>query len=587
MDDYSNAVEFVLHHNRTQFDQIQSLLKSLVCKELFRIPKSSLPKLVEVFYYEIGERNNTTDATIRRLMPDNYEDVDIIQILYLIHQCLPLITYIETYLNNDEKTNDKNRKRENLTLYMLLRLIERCFQMREGINPMQAYALPHPFAHSDDDDGYSRFIRSIEPYKDVDLDDILLETNKNHFLIHLILLTAIYALEEDGPDERIGKLNMEVEGFNSHTNPKYLQLRRYRYPLMDDIRARLQPPSTPITKADRLMTRFLISRLQRYPDEWMNKLVQCCQRLLMMREKLIVTYKNLEKGGDVWPIIEEDLKSARLLSSSADGMQILPLKDTTVVFLSAEKVYAQLSNPIIAHHMILERYVTKILTELLPRQESFESHRQGGGVQIGLYRDKIFAVLMKGYLPRSWYDPAISSLLSKDEDALKSFTMTCLVILALKLRVNYYSDRLSLGFYISDDHMLCYVPNTKDPHLNFQNSYICNGRLNYYGMLLGDNRQSPLHTKRVERFSPWLVDGSYGPIRAAWMASSNDRLGLAKYCNTVLGLMIANADLLYDITAHQDYRFFRSRREKRTQFQTRLEGLYAASNLVLYEVARV
>ena len=115
----------------------------------------------------------------------------------MVYSSTPLITYIHTFFNSSETS----AQRDNLTLYMLTRLIERlillmnCFEDSPQVDLIigKESLLPHPFS----EDAQETYAEKIRERYGLDLSHIVNEWdgNQNDLLLYVILLTSLTSLE--------------------------------------------------------------------------------------------------------------------------------------------------------------------------------------------------------------------------------------------------------------------------------------------------------------------------------------------------------------------------------------------------------
>ena len=558
-----NQLEYIdclLYRNGEEIKWFIQEMTEIVDVEKLNVTSFSLPMLLQAFYQRIGYRNVYTDKVIKDLGQDD-------TILYAIYECLPLVTYVNKYFKCPVKEHPFSR--DQLILYAYIRLRE---------NSPAAFSFfekddipPHPFKNEIMTRNYN--IPSVTELLS------LYEGDANNLLIHLIIMTALSANYTKEEDEEANEkraqffqtLNEELDSYNAYNFQHSTPLKYNRYPLLDNVCVNLNW-STSIGRGGKLERKYGVET--RYPESWVDDARKCFEIIHKMKNKLDLNRQLWLNGAAIQDIKDTNI---RRYTYEDDPLPIEMGFINPPHFLVCNKYfYFNLNNPSAAYNISVERYLFKLIATLLPMEDAPLNTYQG--LRMVNINKTIYAeVAYDGwFVPKEWSSKIVSDILSNPEN-LKSFVTTCIIILSFNLKTSYYRDTPNTGFY-NTRKFIAYVPNniTFDDYVN--NVYRINDKINYYGMLLGNNYSKSENTE--DSFLP------YGPIRAAWIAAGDCRRQMAIYCNKILQLIYANADVFYDICGVQSIKYGQMI-ECKKDFMTRVEGLYAASKELILETVNM
>ena len=574
---------FVLKLKKDDFDGLEYDIKYLISCDLLDVTETSLPSLTLAFYERIGTKNKYTESFIHNYL-DGISN-ERASLLYVIYECLPLVTYITKYFDLRETT--RHFSRDALTYYMLIRLWQKS-RFYDGL--CEDFTPPNPFSPYFTD--YKTRIQSIKGYPVLNLNEMINMyhsfnlNNANDFLIHVIVLTALVAQEK--MDQRSPyhntkrrwefKLNEELQTFINTQFPYEPPLSYIRYPVIG-IPWVSSVSQSDCTASFTPRTRLVADRsiYGVYPEGWgATELVEILNDI-----NLHDTYEEEMQIQKRIPVIRSDQIENR---NEPEGEPTEGVINPPLYYHGSHLMY-KYSNEA-AYDITLHQYVADKLLKTLVKEEKDIPKSTYQGMRIVRVQNDEGGVWClcdddnaEWVLPRSLSDLLGLDILS-NEASLKYFVTTCLIILALDLKMNYIEteDRSPIGFEISEKYI---AYNPTGHHRNRRHTFNKLGKVNYYGMLCGDNwrtSRSESHWQPTQR-----TEQVFTPIRAAWLAAADRQYALALFCKKILYLLHINANLLYDICAHQHKKFFKKAkaRESREDFLQRVQGLYTASHILL------
>lgn len=595
MTNYTDNFKNFLFINSESLDWFVENIRDLVSYSLFDVEEDSLPSLLEAFYLRIGRRNSYSDEILKGVAKVSDDQLHII---YVVYECFPLITYIDKFLKDD-----KEELKKSLILYTLLRLRENSkftYYFTENITP------PHPYVKKLCENKF--FLPNLQEFIKLHKKD------KITLLMKIIVLTALLAArykyddqlpndkkeeeeedytfndnecynnnDEDGPKTRRlwnGKANKDLELFNVSNPTQQSPLRYQRYPILESILVK-ENSNTLIKPGERLIRPYYIH--DKFPDYWKDLVTSSMHILRWMKDIHSANYVTFINKSNI-PKKHIDIDGKRHSDEWSQVMLEMSFSNLPY-FQSKGNIYLKLEHSLAGYSMVIQRYISEFILYCVSTNDASKNHITEGTNLILIGKDIYVEFLFNcWFAPEQWSDKLVRKILS-DNDTLKSFTTTCLIILALDLKMTYSEKGKYIGFYNTREH-LAYVPNRLDDDDDkmYKNVFVAkDGRTNYYGMLLGDNRLSQSDIKNLGYDNS--LSETYTPIRAAWVAASSRRYLMAVYCNKVLRAIRTNGEIIYQICKHQQNNCqLKNALKPKKEFFERIDGLYRASHELLSEM---
>lgn len=597
-------LDFILQQQQ-QFNQMERQIKLIISKRLLNLPASSLANVTQDFYYQIGRSNEIVHYNIRGVFESSKR-----LIFYMIYGCLPLITYVDTHFNSEN-----NSVRDDLTIYMLVRLLERCMLL---FHPFDAFknnlSLPHPFSNNKEN-----YRSTIEKRYDLKLSTILQRYGGtcNDFLIHIIFLTTLSAFEKKGITDRLQmswKGRMGIARYDTQFNPYYRPIKYQRYPVyqnypMENVdQKNIFVSQEPLTRDDSFLN---------YSEVFTNNFNEVFEYIIDCKIHLEQVYQSYiypkmskvnTKGMKCFNIAQDE-RLSKMFGESNDYL----------CFYDDDTLFVHCTSKLFIHHISLERYVYKFIHCILPDQPHLPLPETFMDVVISEDSNDLLIKVMRNELK---YLPGEMDLTLEHDDVIESFKgfyLSCMIILVMNLKMSkrnsdYDTDLIDFCLFNRNffTFVFTYLPNLTNPAIAIKRDFkrhhappINNNKsriqmtkyveeaINFYGLLLGESSLvlgSTIVAEEEEGYGSDDVDmGSFGVyndrsanvstiVKTIWDVHEYKYNFAVIYCNKILQIMVANEDMLYDILAHHDENFLGRVRENKDTFLKRLEGLYAASN---------
>lgn len=578
----------ILRSRKKRFRELESDLELLISRFFLNIPTSNLANTVQNFYFEIGRRNRYVEDEMSRKFTVHDRVV-----YYTIYGCLPLVTFVRKHFDPLEKNN----LRDNLTIYMLVRLIERCILLfhyskeSTAIDFIKNNKLPHPFSNKKD------YILTIQERTGLKLSKIFRKYrgNRNEFLIHIIFLTALSAFEKtfsEDYEEHAWKKRMGIERYDTNFVPYYRPLRLDRYPNHFNYCVTLRDLRLLESKDALFSTERNIPILSNrdFSQSFFDGVMGVFSCTFWVWTGLILEkLKTLERTYISFCkfLMEIDRVDMRLKFTCDPSEMELPPKlfasTLAKFYYDDEEMYVSCTNKMVVNHIILERFVYNFIVSILPLDERKYLRNPSNVIKVVHDKDGEFWIQIKR---GGKYNIHGEKIVIRDRNSRKSFCLSYIICLVFNLKLTERYEHLGLIDYcLVDDDFLAYVPDVLKPRINFKRDFR-NGHkneINYLGMLLGNSSARISYIQRHDDDEDpgygsddacvHYDDENLGPIKTVMGRPYRNFSYPHEFVHKILELIVANRDLLYDRAA-----VFGPEKEEKGVFLTRLEGLYSASD---------
>ena len=598
-------IDFVLHHNSERCKDLESRLELVKSRSVLQT--SNLATIVQNFYYEIGRRNKYVEDEIIKHCSNDSEYAQTVY--YIIYGCLPLVTYI---YKNLYSLPFENYERDNLTIYMLVRFLERRmlldypFENCKAIDIIRQNDLPHPFSYNN-----NNYLSMMEGRYDLNLSKIMSQYvgDPYEFLIHIIFLTAISSFENtftEDAEEIAWKSRMGIERYNTHFNPYYRPLELYRYPIFIPLliginHLKYNEREEALFSNDRdipIISKYSSFKHRSYSSDyitkeftnsfhkWVKLLSDQKKNILNRQSEYCINYlSNMKKVN-----IESGFGGIIPKNGYVVKMFDLSLHN---IYQSNQSTYVFIKNKMIIHCIFLERLVYQIMLQMLSREDQINLPKPNDVISIVKSQTDKFYVRIKRNL--NYKLPGKDRLTKYDINALKGLYLSYIIAIVFNLKLTKSrSDFELIDFcYVDNNKLFAYIPNTTNSRIIFNRDFriVDREKINYFGLLLGDSRATLKSSEAMNDDDGYGDDEvnvyfsnqtEYHEITATimsdiWCLEFQKEYDLAKFGNTILDLMMANKDLLYSIYIFYEIFFFGQVREEQDIFLNRLEGLHLAS----------
>ena len=593
---YKDYVRLLTSHEKNvQLAMLEAEFKENV-DTLLPLTKSCLPRVTEHLYSLLGWGYSAK----------NYSDVTHNTVLHFAHASTPLITYIDTYFNHERCYI----VRDNLTLYMLIRLVETFILLTHPSKEEASQiicghgTLHHPFINekSVQDEGYSR---ELEKRYDLDLRAIrkaFIYGDDNDFLFHIIFVTCLtaidyyphyysrFSVDTQKPEDwfwrrdEYSHMGINIYGqivpyltrYHRAQNPLHLP-NEFGYSLDIYLRRIGRDPSKSRYRTKLRLEYFNISAFpifKMYTISFMQTFFKELRAVHKFREEVMESYRIFLKadGIGLWR-----QKSHSVQIASVESVWWLrDLKEEgTPWYVGPDLAYVKLSDRRVARDIILERRVSSLvalLSQDLPdlytyfSLHTFTSDTFTFDDENSLQIDANYSYVGCNSND-TWVSDRDAALEVVSNDYF--FALRCMVIIALGLTLNECTEETPLGSFLVNKtrNALVYFPSTKRP--------ISHVRDPYRDFLIGSSRY-PLRNRIHPLSFLWDMELMKKVYRGYIWKMGNSFT--ANICSLFLGLIRANIKMMYDLVKSTHERILYGQPlEEREEFERRVNGLYQAA----------
>ena len=474
--------------------------------------------------------------------------------------------------------------------------------------------------------------------------------NANDFLIHVMTLTSLTALDyypssylEERTNEGAWKCHMGIAQYNlaaydrdtrtvgeatyepynrpiEPINQVGYSLDAYILLMGDLVKLNHNAPKQIVTNA-LLRKREVLNgseNLRQYPlfsvfpNDILESILGGFQSILAMRKLVERRYQSFVTTDTVDYTVEAAFRKA-------DMIMMRKSRTGYPSYYSLNKVYSILPNPsLCSHNVVLEKRVSAFVGRLLwflfhPDEEWDEASFTVGATRVLTIYDDVLSggskydgedTLLTVYsVTDEWSQPpgrgaypsgrvTIKEALDKlNETKRIQLLLRCVVVLALDLTIFPFRsiNRLMKSFMVNVTmESAAYAPFMSSGGVFASQAYATlDGRINYHGALIGDNRyrlvdgrmkRTPqnIFIQRVNGFTDMKCFWQTPDTSDAHFIGIGSNSKTAMHCLMILSVLRSHANTVYDIVQFNDTRFLGRVRESRDQFLKRIEGLFTA-----------